>query len=98
MTAANITLNALPSTVECSDTEFRITVKGANCNLMNVGTEAVFLKFSDDGALDRDGDQHDGEIQLDPNDSIPLPSGATFVRHQCAAGKVTKMQYFPGAA
>ena len=98
MAAGNIDLHAMPSTVECTDAEFRITILGANVSLVNIGLQAVYLKFSDNGDLDRDGLQHDGEVKLDPDDSIPLPTGATFVRHQCASGQVTKMWYMPGAA
>ena len=98
MAAADVDLNAMPATVECESTEHRIVILGSNVSLVNVGLEAVFLKFSDDGDLDRDGLQHDGEIKLDPDDSVPLPSGATFVRHQCAAGQVTKLWYIPSAA
>ena len=98
MAAGDIGLNAMPATVECDATARRIGIAGSNVSLVNVGLEAVFLKFSDDGDLDRDGLQHDGEIRLGPDDSIPLPTGATFVRHQCAAGLTTKLWYMPGAA
>ncbi len=98
MAAADIDLNAMPATVECDATEHRVVILGSNVSLVNVGLEAVFLKFSDDGELARDGLQHDDEIRLGPDDSIPLPTGATFVRHQCAAGLETKLWYMPGAA
>lgn len=98
MAAADITLNAMPATIECTDAEFKITINGSNVSLVNIGLQSVFLKFSNDGDLDRDGLQHDGEIELGPDDSIPLPTGATLVRHQCASGQATKMWYMPGAA
>ena len=95
MAAANIDLNALPSTVECSATEFRINLLGPSCSLVNVGVEPIFLKFDASGDIARDGLQHDGEIQVAPNDSVPLAKSVTFVRHQCAAGKVSKLWYVP---
>ena len=98
MAAADLDLNAMPATVECDATEHRINIAGSNVSLVNIGLEPVYLKFSDDGDLDRDGLQHDGEIKLDPDDSIPVPSGATFVRHQCGAGTETKLWYMPSAA
>ena len=95
MASADIALNANVATVECDDTVHRITLDGANCNLVNVGAQSIFLSMINDGALHRDGLQHDGEIQLDPNDSVPFPAEASFVRHQCAAGQVSKLWYVP---
>jgi hypothetical protein len=46
-------------------------------------------------ALVRDGAQHDDEIWLDANDSIPIPAQASQIKNQCAAGTTTKLFYVP---
>ena len=97
MAAANVDLNALPSTVECDATEHRIGLLGLSCSLVNVGLESVYLKFDEEGDIDADGLQHNGELQLGPNDTLPVAAGLTFVRHQCGAGKATKLWYVPSA-
>ena len=96
MAAADIVLNAKIATIECDDAVHNIKIEGAGCNLVNVGTQSVFLSMT--GAkLARDGLQNDGEIKLDPNDSIPLPADASDVWHQCAATESTKLWFVPRA-
>ena len=97
MAAGDITLNAKIATVECDSTARRITIASAGASLVNVGSNPVFLSMVDGGDLSRDGLQHDGEIELDPNDSVPLPAEASFVRHQCAATQTSKMWFIPRA-
>ena len=97
MVAGNITLNDKIATVECDDTARRITIESAGASLVNVGARPVFLSMVDGGDLARDGLQKDGEIELAPNDSVPLPAEASFVRHQCATGQTSKLWFIPRA-
>jgi hypothetical protein len=99
MAAADITANAKIATIEVDDTEHTITVESAGGSLVNVGSNPVFISMNSkqDGALARDGLQHDGEIQLDPNDSIPLPAETSSLREQCAATKTSKLWWIPKA-
>lgn len=96
MAVGDITLNAKIATIECDDAVHKILIEGAGCNLVNVGTQSVFLGMTG-ATLARDGLQNDGEIKLDPNDSIPLPADASAVWHQCAATESTKLWYVPRA-
>lgn len=97
MAAADITLNAMFATVECDSTARRITIESAGASLVNVGSYSVFLTMVDGGDLSRDGLQHDGEIELAPNDSVPVPVEASFVRHQCLATQTSKLWFVPRA-
>ncbi len=97
MAAGDITLNDKIATVECDATARRISIESAGASLVNVGANPVFLSMIDGGDLSRDGLQHDGEIELAPNDSIPLPAEASFVRHQCAAAQTSKLWFIPRA-
>ena len=96
MAAGDIALNAMIATVECDEVARKITLDGAACSLVNIGVSPVYIT-KEVTALHRDGLQHDGEIELLPDDSIPLPADAAFVRHQCAAGLSTKLWYIPSA-
>ena len=97
MAAADIILNDKVATVECDDTARKITINSAGASLVNVGSFPVFLSMVDGGDLARDGLQHDGEIELGPNDSIPVPAEASFIRHQCAATQTSKLWFIPRA-
>lgn len=97
MAAADITLNDKIATVESDATARTITIESAGASLVNVGTEKVYISMNPDGDLGRDGLQRDGEIALDPNDSIPIPIEASFVRHQCADGTTSKLWFIPRA-
>jgi hypothetical protein len=99
MAAADITLGKKIATVECDDNVHKITIRGAGASLVNVGASPVFISMvaEEGGDLSRDGLQHDGEIELAANDSIPLPADASFVRHQCAVGRTSKLWYVPRA-
>lgn len=97
MAAADIALNDKIATVESDDTARRIDIGSAGASLVNVGSYPIFISMVDGGDLDRDGLQHDGEIQLDPNDSVPIPVEASFIRHQCAATQTSKLWFIPRA-
>jgi len=97
MAAGDIALNDKIATVECDDTARRITIASAGASLVNVGSNPVFLSMVDGGDLSRDGLQHDGEIELAPNDSVPIPAEASFIRHQCASSLTSKLWFIPRA-
>jgi len=97
MAAADITLNSMIATVECDDTARRITIESAGASLVNIGSYPVFLSMVDGGDLARDGLQRDGEIELGPNDSVPIPAEAAFIRHQCTATQTSKLWFIPRA-
>ncbi len=97
MAAGDITLNNKIATVECDDTARKITIESAGANIVNVGANPVFLSMVDGGDLARDGLQRDGEIELAPNDSIPVPVEAAFIRHQCAVAQTSKLWFIPRA-
>lgn len=97
MAAGDITVNDKLATIECDVTARKVKIESAGSSIVNVGTAKVFISMLDGEDLHRDGLQHDGEIQLDPNDSIPLPRDASFFRHQCATGQTTKLWYIPRA-
>lgn len=97
MAVGDISLNNKIATVECDDAVHKIAIESAGANIVNVGANPVFLSMVDGEALHRDGLQHDGEIELAPNDSIPVPVEAAFMRHQCAAGQTTKLWFIPRA-
>lgn len=97
MAAADITLNSNVATIECDATVHKITIESAGASIVNIGAESVFISMVDGGDLERDGLQHDGEIEMAPNDSVPIPVEAAFVRHQCAVGKTTKLWFIPRA-
>lgn len=85
MAAGDITLGKKFATIESETTEHRITLDGAAGFLVNVGGNNVYLSMnSEDFAAD--GLQHDGEIELGPDDSIPLPNLTSFVRHKTVSG------------
>jgi len=94
MAAADITVNQKWATIECDDSVHRVTVAGVGGSLTNIGDARVYLGMGID-ALARDDAQHDGEIWLDPNDSIPVPAQASPILHQCAASSSTKLWYIP---
>ena len=97
MAAGDITVNAKWATIEADATARKITVDSAGGNLVNVGGQAVFLSMTNSGDLQRDGLQNDGEIQINPDDSIPIPAEASFIRYQCAAGQTTTLWFIPRA-
>ncbi len=96
MAAADITVNAKIATIECDATSHKITIDAAGGSLTNVGGSSVFLSMNIEGTdLSRDGLQHDGEIRLDPNDTVAIPADALFVRNQCAAGQTSALWFIP---
>jgi len=97
MAAADITVDGMWATIECSDSTFTITIRDSQASLANVGAESVFLSMEGAGAIPVDGLQHNGCIELGAGDSVPMPSGTPFVRHRCAAGKTSKLWYSPVA-
>lgn len=97
MAAADITLNDKIATVESDATARKITIESAGATLVNVGTEKVYISMNPDSALSRDGLQHDGEIEMAQNDSVPIPIEASFVRHQCPDGLTSKLWFIPRA-
>lgn len=97
MAAADITVNQKWATIEVDDTARKITVESAGGNIVNVGSQSVFLSMSTEGDLARDGLQNDGEIELAPDDSVPVPADASGVRFQCAASQVSKLWFIPRA-
>jgi hypothetical protein len=96
MATGDIEVNEMIATIECDDSVHKITINGAGCNLVNVGTQSVFISQKSETLL-RTGEQENGEIKLDPNDSIPIPVDASAVWHQCAATETTKLWYVPRA-
>jgi len=97
MAVGDIVLNANVATVEVDATPHKITLDGAACSIVNVGDYPVYISQNSSGNLHRDGLQHNGEIELLPNDSIPLPADAKFIRHQCPDGVTSKLWYVPAA-
>jgi len=97
MAAGNLTVNSKWATIECDDAVHTLTVEGVNGALTNIGTQKVFLSMNSDGALHRDGLQHDGELELDFGDTVPVPAEGVRIRHQCLSGGTTKLWYTPKA-
>lgn len=97
MAVADITVNEKWATIECDDSPHRIVIDSTGASIVNVGAKSVFLSMLSGGDLERDGLQHNGEIQLDPNDSVPVPVDASFVRHQCLTAEITKLWFVPRA-
>lgn len=98
MAAGDITLDALWATIECDDTERVITLSGAGGSFVNVGPNPVYLSLNPaQVAIAADGLQHDGEIELSPSDSVPLPANPTMVRHKCGTALTTKLWFIPRA-
>jgi len=93
MAAGDITLNAAWATIECDTTVRRIITSGVGGSLTNIGITRVYLGIGLD-ALAKDDAQHDGEIYLDTNDSVPIPKNASPIIHQTAAG-TTKLWFIP---
>ena len=94
MAAADITVNEKWATIEVDDTVHVVTVQGVGGSFTNIGSARVFLGMDKD-ALDRDGLQHNDEVYLDANDSIPISAQATLVKVQCAASASSKLWYIP---
>lgn len=94
MAAADIAVNSKWATIECDATAHKIEVGGVGGSLTNIGDARVYLGMGID-SLAKDDAQHDGEIWLDPNDSIPIPAQASPILHQCASGSTTKLWYIP---
>ena len=96
MAADDITVNAKIATIECDATDHRITIDAAGGSLTNVGGSSVFLSMNNEGDdLNRDGLQHQGEVRLDPDDTIDLPADVLFIRNQCAAGQTSALWFVP---
>lgn len=97
MAAGDLTVNEKWATIEADATARKLTVESSGGSLVNVGGQAVFLSMNSSNDLQKDGLQIDGEIQINPDDSIPLPAETSFVRYQCAAGQSTKLWFIPRA-
>jgi len=97
MAAGDLTVNSKWATVECDDTVHTLTVEGVGGALTNIGSQKVYLSMEGSGALHRDGLQHDGEIELDSGDTVPVPAEGVKIRHQCLASGATKLWYTPKA-
>lgn len=99
MPAGNITLKDKWATIECDDTEHTITLQGAGGYLVNIGSNPVFVSMNEKPtAVYADGAQHEGELELGPSDSVPLPANPALIRHICGAGLVTKLWFIPLAS
>ncbi len=93
---ADIIVNDQWATIICSDVKLEITLQDARGALTNYGSETVYLSMlKPAGALNRDGVQRNGEIELLSNSAMPIPPGTKRVQAQCAAGLTTKLWYVP---
>ena len=99
MAAADITIGGECATLECDDSKHLITLTSPRGSLVNIGTESVYLRIGKDAAaLDRDGAERDGEIELKPNGTAPVRIGQKYIQRQCAVGKTTTIQWYPDLA
>lgn len=93
MAAADITLNAKWATIESDTDPHRINLNGVGGSITNIGATRVYLGIGVD-SLEKDDLQHDGEIYLDQNDSVPVPANSSPIIHATAAG-TTKLWFIP---
>lgn len=95
MAAADISLDNMFATVESDDSVHLITISDSAVHLTNKGTKSIFLSMVGDPTIPVDGLQYDGIVELEPGDSIPLPSNTRKVQHTCKPGESSKMWYIP---
>ncbi len=87
------------ATVECDENKFELESDQPRFALANKGDFNVYIGMVyDAGDLQRDGLRVDGEIELEPGDSITVPEGTNKVEFQCKAGEATVMWYIPVAS
>ncbi len=97
MAAADIDLTTRFATIECDSTKHEIRITDApKASLTNLGPSNVFIRDRiEAGDLARDGAQREGEIELEPGDSVPLPDGSSKLEQQCLAAQTSKLWYIP---
>ena len=94
MAAGEITVGNKWATIESASSVNKIIIDKASGSLVNAGDVAVFVSMNAEGTVHADGLQHDGEVQLDPGDTIPLPRLTSVVYHK-TAGAAGKLWYAP---
>ncbi len=95
MAAENIELSGITwATIESADVPNRVKVQGVPGNIVNIGEKSVFVSTNGKN-LARDGLQREGEVELQPGDTMPVPPEAKTFHHQTLDTEVGKLWYVP---